>query len=58
MGDKYNMDKKNIPIKLSELRKPIDSKKPDENIGYYFSSHIKIHDPESKKVYVQKRADT
>ena len=32
-------------------------KKPDENSCIHFSSHIKIYDPNSKEVYVQKRAD-
>ena len=32
-------------------------KKPNENNGVYLSSHIKIFDPNSKEVYVQKRAD-
>jgi hypothetical protein len=32
-------------------------KKPDETAGFYFSSHVKIHDPNTKKVLVQKRGD-
>lgn len=32
-------------------------KKPNENNGVYLSSHIKIHDPNTKQVFVQKRAD-
>lgn len=31
--------------------------KPNEVGGIYFSSHIKIYDPNTKEVYVQKRAD-
>lgn len=34
-----------------------DTKKPNEFGGVYFSSHIKIYDPNTKEVYVQKRAD-
>lgn len=33
------------------------SNKPNENNGVYVSSHIKIFDPETKEVFVQKRAD-
>jgi len=32
-------------------------KKPNENAGYYFSSHIKIFDPNTKEILVQKRGD-
>lgn len=32
-------------------------KKPNELGGVHFSSHIKIYDPNTKEVYVQKRAD-
>lgn len=32
-------------------------KKPDEKSGVYFSSHVKIYDPNTKEVFVQKRAD-
>jgi hypothetical protein len=32
-------------------------KKPNENVGFYFSSGIKISDPETGKVLVQKRCD-
>lgn len=35
----------------------VETKKPNENNGVYFSSHIKIHDPNTKEVFVQKRAD-
>jgi hypothetical protein len=35
----------------------VESKKPNENNGVYFSSHIKIYDPNTNKVFVQKRAD-
>lgn len=32
-------------------------KKPNENVGFYFSSFIKITDPNTKQVLVQKRGD-
>lgn len=39
-------------------KKPeIQPKKPNENNGVYLSSHIKIYDPNTKEVFVQKRAD-
>lgn len=33
------------------------SKKPNETGGVYFSSHLKIFDPNTKEVLVQKRGD-
>ena len=35
----------------------IAEKKPNEVGGFYFSSHIKIFDPNTKQVLVQKRGD-
>lgn len=32
-------------------------KKPNEHGGFYFSSHLKITDPNTKEVLVQKRGD-
>jgi hypothetical protein len=32
-------------------------KKPNENGGFYFSSHVVITDPNTKEVLVQKRGD-
>ena len=32
-------------------------KKPNENIGFYFSSSVKITDPNTGQVLVQLRAD-
>lgn len=43
-------DNKEKEIKQSD-------KKPNEVGGFYFSSHIKITDPNSKEVLVQKRGD-
>ena len=31
--------------------------KPNETGGFYFSSHIKIYDPNTKEILVQKRGD-
>lgn len=35
----------------------VPPKKPNENIGLNFSTHLKIFDPNTKKVLVQKRGD-
>lgn len=35
----------------------VPEKKPNENAGFQFSSHIKIFDPNTKEVLVQKRGD-
>ena len=32
-------------------------KKPDEHGGFYFSSSLKIFDPNSQEIIVQKRGD-
>jgi hypothetical protein len=37
--------------------KNISEKKPNEVGGFYFSSGIKIFDPTSKEVLLQKRGD-
>lgn len=37
--------------------KKLLEKKPNETGGIYFSSHIKIYDPETQQVLVQKRGD-
>ena len=46
----------------SNVKKPVISdqkpeKKPNENAGFQFSSHIKIFDPNSKEVLVKQRGD-
>lgn len=38
-------------------QKPRDTKKPNEFGGVYFSSSIKISDPETKEVLVHVRGD-
>jgi hypothetical protein len=35
----------------------LPEKKPNETGGFYFSSSIKIFDPETKEILVQKRGD-
>ena len=41
------------------FQKPIENtgKKPNENAGFYFSSFVKITDPNTKEVLVQTRGD-
>lgn len=46
----------NEPEKLVP-QKPVLEKRPNEVQGMYFSSHIKIFDPNTKEVLVQKRGD-
>jgi hypothetical protein len=41
----------------TNAEKPEIKKKPDENSGVYFSSSVKIYDPETNEVFVQKRGD-
>jgi hypothetical protein len=36
---------------------PTEERKPNENAGFYFSSSIKITDPETGQVLVQMRCD-
>lgn len=41
----------------AQPQKTHTEKKPNEQSGVYFSSHIKIFDPNTKQVLVQKRTD-
>lgn len=41
----------------SEKLKKEPEKKPNETGGFYFSSHLKITDPNTKEVLVHKRGD-
>lgn len=50
MNEKSTTDKEKI------VQKP--EKKPNDQIGFYFSSSVKIFDPNTKEVLVQKRGDT
>ena len=43
----------------SPEKQPVaSSKKPDESGGFYISTHIKITDPNTKEILVQKRGDS
>ena len=42
--------------KDEQIEKPVE-KKPDEIGGFYFSSFLKIVDPDTKEVLVQMRGD-
>jgi hypothetical protein len=44
-------------VKSEEKKDADNSKKPNENNGVYISSHLKIFDPNTKEVLLQKRAD-
>jgi hypothetical protein len=41
----------------TENQEKQEDKKPDEFGGFYFSSSVKIFDPETKEILVQKRGD-
>ena len=43
--------------KPDDKKPEFQPKKPNENNGVCLSSHIKIYDPNTKEVFVQKRAD-
>lgn len=45
--------------KTGEVTKSVSKtdKKPNENAGFYFSTHIKITDPKTNQVLVEKRGD-
>lgn len=48
----------NNKLKTSGTQKlPSNNAKPNENGGVYFSSSIKIFDPNTNEVLVQKRGD-
>jgi hypothetical protein len=49
------MNEKHIQSRGSNQKKP--ETKPNEHGGFYFSSHLKIFDPNTKQVLVQKRGD-
>jgi len=53
------MINKSIDNKLENTEKKEDKviSKPNEQSGVYYSSHIKIYDPNTQEVFVQKRAD-
>ena len=41
----------------AEEKKPLKEAKPNEVGGFYFSSHVKITDPETNEVLVNTRGD-
>lgn len=45
------------PAKSQEKSSEKPENKPNEHGGFYFSSHVKIFDPNTKQVLVQKRGD-
>ena len=49
------MNNKSSENKEIQPKKP--ENKPNEHGGFYFSSHLKIFDPNTKEVLVQKRGD-
>jgi hypothetical protein len=49
------MSEKHTPIQKKVEKKP--ETKPNEHGGFYFSSSVKIFDPNTKEVLVQKRGD-
>ena len=51
MKEIFKKDEENKKALLPE-------KKTNENVGFYFSSHLKISDPNTKQVLVQKRGDS
>lgn len=57
MINKYMENKEENSSK--SFQKPVENvdKKPNENAGFYFSSFVKITDPNSKEVLVQTRGD-
>ena len=52
INNSNNVDKTQIDPQKVET-----NKKPNETGGVYFSSHVKIFDPNTKEVLVQKRGD-
>jgi hypothetical protein len=43
--------------KVHDNKSEDENKSPNENGGFYFSSSIKIYDPNTKEILVQKRGD-
>jgi hypothetical protein len=42
---------------IKDKKEEVKENKPNEKSGVYFSSHVKIYDPNTKEIFVQKRAD-
>lgn len=49
------MNNKSEKINTESVEKP--ESKPNEHGGFYFSSSVKIYDPNTKEILVQKRGD-
>ena len=47
----------NVDKAKTDPKKVEQTKKPNETGGVYFSSHVKIFDPNTKEVFLNKRAD-
>lgn len=47
----------NKPIENKQNNEKNTDKKPNEHGGFYFSSFVKIFDPNTNKIIVQKRGD-
>jgi hypothetical protein len=51
----HNVEENKRKLADKNLQKP--ERKPNESGGFYFSSHLKISDPNTKEILVQKRGD-
>jgi hypothetical protein len=51
------MNKMDKNITKPEVKSTQSSKKPNEQGSFYFSSSIKIFDPQTQKVFVHKRCN-
>ena len=54
---KENMENSKSVNVVEKLKNTETVRKPNENGGFYFSSFLKITDPNTKEVLVQKRGD-
>ena len=54
---KYNMNTNNESKMNQEHKKSSPTKKPNEQVGFHFSSSMKITDPKTGKVLLQMRCD-
>lgn len=54
INNNMNDDKSQNDSQKSQISREA---KPNENSGVYFSSHVKIFDPNTNEVLVQKRGD-
>ncbi len=51
------MINKSMSDQKSNTEKKDQEKKPNEKLGFQISTHVKIHDPNTKEVLMQKRGD-